>query len=212
MSRAGMIDARTVVVTVAAMLLVSACRGQTSEDPPMLPLRNMWAQARFNPMERNNFFTDHRNMRMPVAGTVAREGYSEDDRVSQGREPDSTTYIATIPESVTSQFAGMEAFVQRGQERFGIYCTPCHGRTGDGQGMVPYRAAHGGGYAFPAPPTFHQDRLRHAPDGQIFATITNGVRNMPSYAAQIPINDRWAIVAYLRALQISQATIPGATP
>ena len=118
-----------------------------------------------------------------------------------------------IPGDVAAQFGGMDGLEHRGQERFNIYCTPCHGRTGDGQGMVVVRSRTSG-YQFPLPPTFHQDRLRHAPDGQIFATITNGVRNMPSYASQIPVYDRWAIVSYLRALQLSQAqaSSTGATP
>jgi mono/diheme cytochrome c family protein len=95
---------------------------------------------------------------------------------------------------------GMAQLLSRGQERFGIYCVPCHGGLGDGQGMVP-RVSN---VALIRPPTFHDDRLRHAPDGQIYATIRNGVRNMPSYRANIPVRDRWAIVAYVRALQVSQ--------
>ena len=96
--------------------------------------------------------------------------------------------------------------LKRGQERFNIYCAPCHGQTGDGQGIVVQR-----GYL--PPPSYHQDRLRKMPDGYIFDVITNGVRNMPSYRHQVPVADRWAIVSYLRALQRSQnATINDIPP
>ena len=94
----------------------------------------------------------------------------------------------------------MDALEKRGQDRYGIYCTPCHDKTGSGDGMV---VRHG----LVKPPTYHQDRLRHAPDGQIFATISNGIRNMPAYGPQIPVRDRWAVVSYVRALQISQAPL-----
>jgi mono/diheme cytochrome c family protein len=100
----------------------------------------------------------------------------------------------------------MDATLARGQERFGIYCAPCHGLDGVGQGMV---VKHG----LIQPPTYHQDRLRHIPDGQLFATIENGIRNMPAYGPQIPTFDRWAIVSYVRALQISQQGVaPPPTP
>jgi mono/diheme cytochrome c family protein len=102
----------------------------------------------------------------------------------------------------------MEKLVARGQERFGIYCAPCHGLTGDGKGMVvckrekPSDACESRG--FPPLPSYEDARLRQMPDGQLFATITHGVRTMPAYAAQIPTMDRWAIVTYVRALQVSQ--------
>ena len=89
--------------------------------------------------------------------------------------------------------------IERGQDRYSIYCRPCHDDTGSGQGAVVTRAAWQ-----PPPPSFHQERLRQMPDGQLFATISHGVRNMPSYGASIPVNDRWAIVSYVRALQLSQ--------
>jgi mono/diheme cytochrome c family protein len=177
----------------------------------------MHFQQRYMPQAQSPFFNDHRTMRTPVEGTVSREEYIEDDRIAHGLEPDGSGYTLTIPETVIAEAAasshhanGMEALVHRGQERYGIYCTPCHSRTGDGQGIVVARAQTAG-YQFPPPPSFHEDRVRHMPDGQLYATIANGVRNMPSYAAQIPVRDRWAIVAYVRALQLSQAhSTPGA--
>ncbi len=97
----------------------------------------------------------------------------------------------------------------RGKDRYDIYCSVCHSISGDGQGMVSRRAAALGATALMAP-SFHDDRLRHIPDGQLYATITNGVRNMPAYAHNLPVDDRWAIVQYVRALQLSQA--PAAAP
>ena len=108
--------------------------------------------------------------------------------------------MLAVPAPVVEHMGGAQALIARGQERFGIYCTPCHDGTGSGHGMA---VKHG----MLAPPTFHQDRIRHMPDGQMFATISNGIRNMPAYGISIPVTDRWAIVAYVRALQLSQAPI-----
>src|SRR5690606_10182604 len=103
------------------------------------------------------------------------------------------------PESVVTEAGGMESLLARGEDRYGIYCVPCHGGLGDGNGLVPEVS----GAAAIRPPTFHDDRMRQMPDGQLYATIANGIRNMPAYAAQIPVADRWAIVGYVRALQLT---------
>jgi mono/diheme cytochrome c family protein len=200
----------------------------------MWPLRNMFHQQRFNPQSDNWLFKDDRSMRPIVEGTVPyasgptpwrraafamtgdpaqraahTDPFFENDRANLGLEEDHRTYVPTIPSEVVQASGGMSDLLARGRDRFGIYCTPCHGNAGDGQGTVFVRSLSAG-YSFPQPASLHQDRLRQIPDGQLFATITNGVRNMPSYAAQIPVQDRWAIVAYVRALQLSQAA-PGAT-
>ncbi|MEO7110509.1 MAG: cytochrome c [Polyangiaceae bacterium] len=175
------------------------CRGQTTEDEPIVPIRNMYDQPKYSMQQESAFFPDHRNMRPPPEGVVSREE-EWDESIASGRLDDGSGYVLTIPEGVVEQAGGMEALVKRGQDRFGIYCTPCHDHTGSGDGMA---VRHG----MMKPPTFHQDRLRHAPDGQIFATISNGVRNMPAYGPQIPVRDRWAVVSYVRALQISQAAV-----
>ncbi len=96
----------------------------------------------------------------------------------------------------------------RGQQRFGIYCTPCHDRSGSGNGVVVQRA----GGTMVRPPSYHDDRIRDMPVGQIFDTITHGVRTMPSYSYQVPAEDRWAIIAYIRALQRSQRTVLADVP
>jgi hypothetical protein len=177
---------------------IAGCRGQTSSQPPIVVLRNMFSQDRYDPQEESKFFADGRTMRMPVEDTVPRER-ELDPQLGEGRLPDDTGYVAEIPKAMVDKLGGSAAMVARGQERYGIYCRPCHDGTGAGKGTVITRS----GWQ-PAPPSFHDERLRGVPDGQLFATITHGVRIMPSYAARIPVADRWAIVSYVRALQLSQ--------
>lgn len=221
---------RSLFIAAGFAALVAGCRGEVSSDPPIALLRNMHFQQRVNPQASSTFFRDHRGMRTPPEGTVARfpgganaryanftvgrdEGF-DDDEVTQGHETDSPTYVMTIPARVTDAAGGLGPLVTRGQNRYGIYCTPCHGGAGDGRGLVWLRSQGPDGprYQYPQPANLNDDRIRHVPDGQLFATISNGVRNMPGYSAQIPVADRWAIVAYVRALQLSQQNTNGATP
>lgn len=216
---------RTALLLTAVMAAsLSACRGETSQDPPVVLLRNMHQQQRYNSQSTSRFFSDRRTMRTPPLGTVSRfpgganARYSDfsvsrdetfdDDAVMRGLD-DHGDYVATVPAAVSGSADNARDLVRRGQQRYGIYCAPCHGEAGDGRGIVWLRG-QGGRYTYPQPPTFHDDRIRHMADGQLFNTISNGVRNMPAYAAQIAPRDRWAIVSYVRALQISQAT--GGTP
>ncbi|WP_394847571.1 cytochrome c [Pendulispora brunnea] len=191
------------VTCLTALAGLTGCRGETSRETPIVPIRNMYFQPRYNMQNESEFFEDKRTMRAPIEGTVAKEE-EVDSRVAKGRTEDDSSYVAVIPNEMIARHGGMEGLVKRGQDRFNIYCTPCHDKTGAGDGMI---IKHG----MLKPPSFHQDRLRHAPDGQIFATISNGVRNMPAYAPQIPVDDRWAIVSYVRALQLSQAPIASET-
>jgi mono/diheme cytochrome c family protein len=195
---------------------LAGCREQTSEDSPILLERNMYAQERYNPESYSGFFPDHRTMRAPVQGTVARDRYEDDAETATGLLADKSGYAMTIPTSVIQRAGGMEKLLARGQERFGIYCAPCHGATGDGKGIVvckrdkPTDACESRG--FPPLPTYADPRLRSMPDGQVFATITHGARTMPAYGPQIPIQDRWAIVGYVRALQVSQMSAATTQP
>ena len=192
----------TRLILTAAVLLslgtVAGCRGQTSTDPPIVPLRNMFDQDRYDPQSESQFFPDGRTMRTPVAGTIPRERQL-DPEIGQGRLPDDSGYVLEVPSAVVASLGGPAAILDRGEERFNIYCRPCHDGAGTGQGMVITRS----GWQ-PPPPSFHQDRIRQMPDGQMFATITHGVRIMPAYGARIPVADRWALVSYVRALQLSQ--------
>lgn len=180
------------------------CRGQVSEEPPIVPIRNMYDQPRYDPQQRSEFFEDGRTMRPLVEGVVARE-MELDPSLSSGRTEDGSAWLLEIPGPVIERKGGMEALLARGHERHDIFCAPCHGLAGDGEGLVSTRAQLRG-FAALAAPTLHDDRIRHMPDGQLYATISNGIRNMPAYSHSIPQDDRWAIVAYVRALQISQAS------
>ena len=173
-------------------VMLTACRGQLSEKPPIHPNMNMDQQERKEAQEVNKFFDDNRSMRQPVPGTIAR-GLKKDDTAYYEGVDAQGNWIAENPVELT------KSFLYRGQERYDIFCTPCHGGTGDGKGIIMT-----GGYGYVPAPTYHSDRLREATDGELYSAIYNGVRTMPSYATQIPVEDRWAIVAYIRALQASQ--------
>jgi hypothetical protein len=152
--------------------------------------QDMHDQPRFKPLAKSDFYSDLRSARPPVEGTVARGQLHEDQYLYTGKVGDDPGDYMPFP--VTREL------LSRGQQRFNIYCSPCHSRLGDGNGMIVQR-----GYR--APPSYHTDRLRKAPLGHFFDVISNGFGAMPDYAAQIPVRDRWAIVAYIRALQLSQA-------
>ena len=151
--------------------------------------QDMHDQPRFKPLAMNSFYPDLRSARPPVDGTVARGQLHEDTYFYTGK-------IGANPGNYMP-FPVTEDVLSRGRERFNIYCAPCHSRVGDGNGMVVQR-----GYRHP--PTYHQDRLRQAPLGYFFDVMTNGFGAMPDYTSQIQPRDRWCIVAYIRALQLSQ--------
>ncbi|MDG5765971.1 cytochrome c [Balneolales bacterium ANBcel1] len=170
-------------------VLLGACRGQPSDKPPIHTQYNMYWQDRFNAQQENPFFADGRSMRSPVEGTVAR-GLLEDDPAYFHGLNDDGSYVQTIPVDIT------RSFIKRGQGQYNVFCTPCHGGAGDGNGPVSdfgYIAA-----------SLHTDNAREMPDGEIYSAIYNGVRTMNSYRHLIKVEDRWAIVAYVRALQLSQ--------
>ncbi len=149
----------------------------------------MHNQPKYIPLREATFFADQRSARPLVAGTVARGQLHDDPLLDTGKVngADATVFPFPIDENVMA----------RGQERFNIYCSPCHGRTGRGDGMIVQR-----GYR--KPPSYHQDRLRAAPVGHFFDVMTNGFGAMPDYAAQLSVRDRWAVAAYIRALQLSE--------
>jgi mono/diheme cytochrome c family protein len=181
--RSALRDSATLWLIVLSVLSVSVagCRQDMHDQPKYIPFRE------------STFFSDERSARPMVAGTVARGQLREDALLYTGK--------VNGADATVFPFAIDEAILRRGQERFDIYCSPCHARTGEGDGMVVRR-----GYR--RPPSYHDDRLRNAPVGHFFDVMTNGFGAMPDYAAQIKPEDRWAIVGYIRALQLSrQATI-----
>ena len=150
---------------------------------------DMHVQPKYLPYEPTNFFGDGRSERPPVSGTVARGHLRLDELLYAGKE--NGVLVDKFPFPIT------RADLERGRERFNIYCTPCHDYTGGGHGMIVQRG-------FPPPPSFHIDRLRNAPAGHFFDVIANGHGSMYSYAARVEPGDRWRIAAYVRALQLSQ--------
>ncbi len=180
------------LAALAAPLLLASCRGQISTKEPIHLNPNMDQQRRFEAQESNPFFEDNRSMRMPVEGTIARGKLRHDTEYYQGTTS-SGAFIERAPVEAT------KAFILRGQNQYNVFCTPCHGAVGDAQGIIMT-----GQYGYVPAPSFHIDRIRDMPDGEIYSAITNGVRTMPSYAHQVDVEDRWAIVTYIRALQRSQ--------
>ena len=173
---------------------------------------DMQDQPRYKAYKKSDFFSDHRGSRDPVEGTVARGQLHENKAFYTGKidNPNQNAPVATTTDAggntlVASFPNDIDEFpvpvtrelVDRGQERFNIYCIVCHGPVGNADGMIVRRG-------FPKPPTYHDDRLRNAPVGHFFDVMTNGWGKMNSYAYQVQPADRWAIIAYIRALQVSQ--------
>ena len=165
------------LLILCGLVLTAACR------------QDMHDQPRYEPLEASSFFADGRSARPLVAGTVARGDLREDEHFYTGKSDGAV--VETFPFPVTR-----EVF-ERGQERYTIFCSPCHDQVGNGEGMIVQRG-------FRRPSSFHIDRLREAPVGYFFEVITNGFGAMYDYADRIPPRDRWAIIAYIRALQLSQ--------
>ena len=165
-----------VLLVVASSIALTACR-QDMHDAP-----------RYEPLEASAFFDNGGSARTLVANTVPRGYLREDEFLYTGRV--SEQFANMFPMAVTADV------MARGQERYDVFCAPCHGRTGVGNGMIVQRG-------FRQPPSYGEQRLREAPAGYYFDVMTNGFGAMQDYAAQVPVADRWAIVAYIRALQLS---------
>lgn len=196
----GIVWTLTVLGSLALIpfIFFAQARGQTSTTTPFHLVPNMDFQPKYKAQRHNDFFADGRAMRMDVAGTVAVGELRDDDHFDRGKS--GTEWATTFPAQVSVTDATME----RGKERFGIYCTPCHGEAGAGNGIVNQRAQALAEGTWLPPTNVAQAHLLHQPVGQLFNTVTHGVRNMPGYGSQISTADRWAIVLYLRALQRSQ--------
>jgi mono/diheme cytochrome c family protein len=185
------------VIALACVPLTGCARGCTTSRPPIQINPSMDDQPKVRPQTASTFFHDGASMRLPVPGTVPIGGLKEDTAFFTGKGADGM-FVATIPVTVD------EALLERGRQRYAIYCQPCHDARGDGKGILFQRANV-------ATPTFHQDRILKHPDGFIFDVITNGLALMPSYRASIPPADRWAIIAHVRELERKrQASATGA--
>ena len=176
-------------LAILSVIAVSGCR------------QDMHNQPKYRALRATTFFADGASARPQVEGTIARGTLQTDEAFFTGKVGNAT--VRELP------FAVDDAVLTRGQERFNIYCTPCHDATGSGRGMVVQRG-------YKQPPSFHDERLRNADAGYFFDVMTNGFGAMPDYRMQLSPRDRWAVVAYIRALQLSQhaatTDIPGGDP
>jgi mono/diheme cytochrome c family protein len=170
---------------LALLILTTACR------------RDMQDQPKYKPLAESDFFGDRRSERPLVAGTVARGNLREDVLLYTGKQDGKDATI--FPFAITAEV------LARGRERFDIFCSPCHGRTGEGDGMIVRR-----GYR--QPPSYHTPALQQAAVGHFFDVMTSGWGAMPDYASQIPARDRWAIAAYIRALQATHVPVGDLSP
>jgi mono/diheme cytochrome c family protein len=178
--------------------LIARARTTKSTHPRIHVVPNMDNQQRFKSQQADSWFADGRAMRLPVEGTVARGRLDLDTHYTEGLV--NGTYADTFPDRVEIT----HQLIERGAQRYGIYCAPCHGLSGQGDGIVARRADRLQQGTWVPPSSFHVEPASTRPVGHIFNTISNGIRSMPSYGSQIPVEDRWAIVAYVKALQRSQ--------
>ncbi|HEY5163320.1 MAG TPA: cytochrome c [Terriglobales bacterium] len=176
---------RTVGLLMAALAVMSGCRIDMHVQPKVLPLTH------------SDFFEDGRGSRSLAPGTIARGQLKEDTYLYTGM-------INGKPGDMMP-FPATREVLERGRQRFNIYCSPCHSTIGDGNGMIVQRG-------FRHPPSFHSPTLRQAPLGHFYDVMSNGFGVMPDYSAQVPTNDRWAIAAYIRVLQLSQNATAGDMP
>jgi mono/diheme cytochrome c family protein len=189
------------VVCVVAVVFIAGPRGRHSQKPPIYVFPDMKRQLKLRPQTPNEFFANGTSSQLPPAGTVARARplqvgdrlvYPfEDSPVYSGRVAGTTNFAEVNPYPMTAQL------LKRGQERFNIYCSPCHGRLGDGMGITKKLGA------MSTVKSLHDPAVVKLPDGEIFFVITNGRNTMGPYGPNVPVEDRWAIIAYVRALQLS---------
>ena len=188
-------------VCVVVVMLIAGKRGDTSRKPPIYIFPDMKRQLKLRPQTANGFFANGLSSQVPPPGTIAqskpmnvggKEVYPfEDVPVNTGRVPGTTNFVEFNPFPVTAEL------LSRGHQRFTIYCTPCHGQTGEGNGMVKK-------FGYLTVRSLHEAVVVRQNDGEIFNTISNGKLTMMGYGPQIPVEDRWAIIAYVRALQLSR--------
>ena len=175
-----------IITTAIAGLALSGCSNFPSKNPQVWIWSDMRRQEKYKPQMESPFFADQRTSRRPVEGTIPVGFLKEDTPYFTGQKDGQ--YLARNPEALSAEF------LARGQERFNIYCAPCHDRTGSGRGVVPSRSSW-------IPGNLHDPRIVEMVDGELFHVVSHGRRSMPGYRFQVPEKDRWAIVAYVRALQ-----------
>jgi mono/diheme cytochrome c family protein len=197
----GLVYALLIVAAASTVPFALAAYGRESKSrhTRIHVVPDMDFQQKFKGQRKNTFFADMHADRPQVDGTIAWGELHDDEHLYQGKT--GGMFVRTFPPSIKAD----ETTMARGRERFGIYCTPCHGMAGEGDGMVSARAASLAEGTWVPPTNLTEERLRVMPVGEIFNTISNGIRNMPAYGAQVPAEDRWAIILYVRALERSHA-------
>lgn len=175
------------ILLAVAVLSIFGLRGTPFKSPPVEIFNDMDRQPKYKPQSESGFFADGRTDRPVPANTVPREGYIEDPHLATGRT-DSGDFTPGFPVEVTQEL------MARGRDRYQIFCTPCHGALGDGNGITRQ-------YGMAATPSYHDDRLRDMSEGEIFNTITHGKNLMGRYGDKMSVEDRWAVIAFVRALQ-----------
>jgi len=186
------------LLPIAASLFLGGCSGLASKSPPIELFWDMNRQAKYKPQAASSFFADGRASRRPVAGTVAQGQAKEDDALNTGVVDN--LYIGKNPLPVN------QVLLTHGRQKFETYCSPCHSRTGSEVGIVGKRVLASGQAWLPT--MLQDDRVKAMTDGEIFTVVTNGRRSMHGYKFQIAAQDRWAIIAYVRALQrATQGTV-----
>lgn len=179
------------LMAVVAVVGIAGFRGEPFRKPPIELIPDMDRQPKIRPQSPSKFFADGRASRLPVAGTVSRGASFLDIPLNTGAETGTTNWVETIPAPVTAEM------VARGQDRYQIYCSPCHGALGDGNGITKK-------FGMGVVANLHDRRIVELPDGEIFHVISAGRNLMGGYAESLEVNDRWAVVAYVRALQLSR--------
>lgn len=200
-----------VVLTWVPLVVIGRRRVSTDSSPRLHLFQDMEKQPKYRAQAFSPIFADSRADRPVIEGAVARGQLQEDDHYYRGFSREfnekTATWDVQFSEGLPSQTKLTEPLLKRGQQRYGIYCAPCHGVDGYGHGPINERALElqvKSEAQWTPSADLHGENVRGRPDGHLYNTINNGIRNMPGYGAQIPVEDRWAIVAYLRALQLSQ--------
>jgi len=178
------------LIAIALVVGIAGKRGLPSRTPPIEVFSDMDRQPKIRPQTPSDFFADGKSSRLPVQGTVARGSHFLDNPATTGLVTGTTNFVAVNPLKVTEQL------ITRGQQRYQIYCSPCHSPLGDGNGITK-------GFGMAVVANLHDPRIVGLADGELFYVITHGRNLMGPYASQIPVEDRWAIVAYVRALQLA---------
>lgn len=198
---------QNLILLILSTTLFWSCRGQFSDEPPIVPIQNMVNQTSYGPQSGNEFYADGRAARPSVQGTVAKDDAKIDVRLSSGMEINSTkenpVWVKKFPIVLTKEI------LDRGQERYNIYCAPCHGYAANNDGIVTLKS---NGSIRPA--NLHDLEKINLPVGRIYDAVANGVNNwnMPGFSEQLSVQDRWAVVAYVRALQFSKQAVGDDVP